>query len=102
MRLLAVALLAVFAPSLALAGSTQSPSACARDPAACERASNLRRPSDYGKALGGVKTPEPRERPPRPRVVVIVVPEGSVDTDHESSMREEPGDGVLDEAPEAQ
>jgi hypothetical protein len=78
MRLLAAVLLAVVAPaSLAGADSPQSPSACAKDPAACERASNLRRPSDYGKALGGVKTPE-REKPPRPRVVVIVAPGGVV------------------------
>jgi hypothetical protein len=98
MRLLAAVLLSVVAPaSLAGAGSTQSPSACAKDPAACERASNLRRPSDYGKALGGVKTPE-REKHPRPRVVVIVTPGGVVHHPIETPTEAEP---ELDENEEA-
>jgi hypothetical protein len=100
MRLLAAVLLAVVAPaSLAGAGSPPSPSACAKDAAACERASNLRRPSDYGKALGGVKTPE-REKPPRPRVVVIVTPGGVVHLPIESPTETEPDFDPNEEASE--
>lgn len=114
----AALLLALLAPVAFLgAEPVASPSECAKDPRACERASNLRRPSDYGKALGGVQTRDPSQprdprENPRPRVVVIVVPGSSVGVDHESAMPEPSGgddertqDGssywsVLDETPE--
>lgn len=88
-------LLALLAPVALLgAGPAASPSTCAKDPRACERESNLRRPADYGKALGGVKTPE-RRTSPRPRVVVIVVPGSSVGADLGSSTPE--GSAGVDE-----